>query len=123
MHEGSITTQIVESVKAEATKRNAKKVLEVHLQIGDLTFLNPDQMKFWYDILTKDTILEGSALVAETVRGSVRCSACGYAGGLTHVNSSLTHLPMPTLQCPKCDEVVEVVDGRDCVVKRIKMMV
>ncbi|UCD97006.1 MAG: hydrogenase maturation nickel metallochaperone HypA, partial [Candidatus Bathyarchaeota archaeon] len=96
---------------------------EVHLQIGDLTFLNPDQMQFWYDILTKDTVLEGSTLVAEAVRGSVRCSACGYTGGFMQVNSSLTHLPVSTLQCPKCSEVVEVVEGRDCVVKRIKMLV
>ncbi|MCK4498179.1 hydrogenase maturation nickel metallochaperone HypA [Candidatus Bathyarchaeota archaeon] len=123
MHEVSITTQIVESVKTEATEQKARKVLEVYLQIGCLTFLNPEQVKFWYEILTKDTILEGSRLVAEEVRGSVHCSACGYSGGLGQVDSSLPHMLMPTLQCPECNGVVKVVDGRDCVVKRIKMLI
>ena len=123
MHEGSITTQIVESVKTEATQRKARKVLEVYLQIGCLTFLNPEQVKFWYEILTKDTILEGSRLITEEVNGSVRCSACGYSGGLKHVDSSLPHMPMPTLQCPECNGAVEIVKGKDCVVKRIKMLI
>ena len=123
MHEGSITTQIVESVKTEATQRKARKVLEVYLQIGCLTFLNPEQVKFWYEILTKDTILEGSRLVTEEARGSVQCSACGYSGGLGQVDSSLPHMPMPTLQCPKCNGAVEIVKGKDCVVKRIKMLI
>jgi Zn finger protein HypA/HybF involved in hydrogenase expression len=52
MHEYSITTQIVESVIEEAKKREAKNVLEVHLVLGDLTFLNPQQVNFWYEALT-----------------------------------------------------------------------
>ena len=73
MHEGSITTQIVDSVLKEAKQRNAKKVLEVELAIGALTFLNPNQVKFWFDMLTRDTVMEGSKLIINENQGAVHC--------------------------------------------------
>ena len=97
VHEGSITTQIVESVLREANQRKAKKVVEVDLVIGSLTFLNPEQVRFWYEISTKDTIIEGSKLVIEEGEGTVQCHECGYEGGLKYVDDSILHLPMPTL--------------------------
>lgn len=123
VHEGSITTQIVESVLKEANNRNAKKVVEVRLAIGSLTFLNPEQVKFWYEMLTKETILEGSELVIEENEGTVVCMKCGYKGGFKYVDDSALHVPMPTLQCPKCDSQVQIASGKDCIVKRIKMLV
>ncbi len=123
MHEGSITSQIVESVLKEANKREAKKVIEVDLGIGSLAFLNPEQVRFWYEMLTKDTILEGSKLVTEENEGTVLCLKCGYEGGFKYVDDSAFHIPMPTLQCPKCDGSVKIISGKDCVIKSIKMLI
>lgn len=123
VHEGSITTQIVESVLKEADGRKAKEVVEVDLVIGSLTFLNPDQVRFWYEVLTKDTIMERSRLIIRTGEGKVRCPKCGYEGGLNYVDDSPLHLPVPTLQCPKCDGMAKIVSGRDCTIKSIKMRV
>ena len=123
MHEGTITTQLVQSVLKQATERKAKKVVEVDLEIGQLTFLNPEQVMFWFETLTKDTILEGSKLVIEDREGTVRCSQCGYEGGFKYEDDSAFHMPMPTLQCPECDAQVEIVGGKDCVIKRVKMIV
>ncbi|MGB9135088.1 MAG: hydrogenase maturation nickel metallochaperone HypA [Candidatus Bathyarchaeia archaeon] len=123
MHEGTITTQLVQSVLKQATERKAKKVVEVDLEIGQLTFLNPEQVMFWFEMLTKDTILEGSKLVIEDREGAVRCSQCGYEGGFKYEDDSAFHMPMPTLQCPECDAKVEIVGGKDCLIKRVKMIV
>ncbi len=123
MHEGSITTQIVESVLKEANGRNAKKVVEVRLAIGSLTFLNPEQVRFWYEILTKETILEGSKLAIEENEGTVVCEKCGYKGGFKYVDDSELHIPMPTLQCPKCDSQVQITSGKDCIIKSVKMLI
>lgn len=122
MHEGSITTQIVESVLQEARKRDAKKVTEVVLVIGSLTFLNPDQVRFWYEVLTKDTILEGSELKIEDSKGIVKCTKCGYEGDFKYVDDPAFHIPTPTLNCPKCSDIVEIVGGKDCLIKNIKML-
>ncbi|MEM2102004.1 MAG: hydrogenase maturation nickel metallochaperone HypA [Candidatus Bathyarchaeia archaeon] len=123
MHEGSITTQIVKNVLQEANKRNAKKVVEVQLVIGKLTFLNPEQVRFWYEILTKDTIMAGSRLIIEESEGIVKCPKCGYEGDFKYVDDPAMHVPTPTLNCPKCGETVEIVGGKDCLIKNIKMMI
>ena len=54
-----MTTQIVNSILEEAKKHNAKRIDEVHLVIGKLTFLGLEQVRFAYEILVKDTIMEG----------------------------------------------------------------
>ena len=123
MHEGSITTRIVESVLQEAKKRDAKKVIEVHLVIGKLTFLNPEQVRFWYEVLTKDTIMESSKLKIEESEGIVKCPKCAYEGDFRYVDDPALHIPTPTLTCPKCGGIVEIVGGKDCLIKNVKMSV
>ena len=123
VHEGTITTALVKSVLKEAEERKAKKVVEVDLDVGQLTFLNPEQVRFWFQILTKGTVLEDSELVIEEREGVVRCNQCGYEGGFKYTDDSAFHLRMPTLQCPKCDAQVEIVDGKDCIIRRVKMLV
>lgn len=123
MHEFSVTSQIVQSVLVEAEKRKAKKVTEVHLIIGELTFLGLEQVRFAYEALTKGTIMEGSKLVIKTQKGAVKCNNCGYEGGFKYEDDPLYHLPVPTLKCPRCGSSVNIVAGKECIVKSIKMMV
>jgi len=123
LHEFSVTSQIVESVLAEAEKRKAKKVAEVHLVIGKLTFLGLEQVRFAYEVLSKGTILEGSKLVIEEQEGVVKCNHCGYEGGFKYEDDPLYHVPLPSLKCPKCDSVVDIVAGKECTIKSIKMMI
>ena len=63
MHELAIATQIVENVLREAKNQGAKKVTEVHLEIGEVLFLGKDQIQFSYDILVKNTIMNDSKLI------------------------------------------------------------
>jgi len=123
VHEGSITTQIVESVLQEAKQRSAKKVSEVQLVIGQLTFLNPEQVRFWYEILTKDTIMAGSKIAIEESKGIVKCPKCGYEGDFKYIDDPALHIATPTLNCPKCSGIVEIVGGKDCLIKNVKMLV
>ena len=123
MHEFSVTTQIVESVLEEAGRHETKRVSEVHLVIGKLTFLNPEQVRFWYEELTKDTIMEGSNLRIEERKGLVRCSECGYEGDFKYRDDPVYHVPTPTLRCPECGGNVEIVGGRGCLIKSVKLMV
>lgn len=118
-----MTSQIVQSVLAEAEKREAKKVTEVHLAIGKLTFLGLEQVRFAYEALIKGTIMEGSKLVIEEQEGVVKCSDCGYEGGFKYEDDPLYHVPLPTLKCPQCGNVVSIAAGKECTIKSIKMMV
>jgi hydrogenase nickel incorporation protein HypA/HybF len=123
VHEFSVTSQIVQSVLAEAEKRGAKKVTEVDLVVGKLTFLGLEQVRFAFEALTKDTILEGANLVIEEQEGVVKCGNCGYEGGFKYEDDPLYHVPLPTLKCPKCGSVVEIAAGKECTIKSIKMQI
>jgi len=118
-----MTTQIVENVLREARARNAKEVSEVHLVIGQLTFLGLEQVRFSYKILTKGTMMENSKLFIETQEGAVRCGSCGYEGSFNYEDDPVYHVPIPTLQCPKCRSTVDIIGGRECLIKSIKLVV
>jgi hydrogenase nickel incorporation protein HypA/HybF len=123
MHEFSMTTQIVEHVLQEAKKHDAKKVTAVYLVIGQLTFLGIEQVRFSYDTLVKGTIMEGSELFIEEAKAKVLCRKCGYKGAFPYEDDPLYHLPTPTLHCPQCGSKVEVIGGKECTIKRVKLAV
>lgn len=122
MHEFSMTTQIVNYVLEEAKKHNAKRVNEVHLIIGKFTFLGLEQVKFAYELLVKNTIMEGSKLHIEEKDGIVKCSNCGYEGSFKYEDDPVYHVPSPTLNCPKCGGVVNILGGKECTIKSIKLV-
>jgi len=122
MHEFSMTTQIVNYVLEEAKKHNAKRVNEVHLIIGKFTFLGLEQVKFAYELLVKNTIMEGSKLHIEEKDGIVKCNNCGYEGSFKYEDDPVYHVPSPTLNCPKCGGVVNIVGGKECTIKSIKLV-
>lgn len=122
MHELSMTSKIVESVLGEAKKHGAKKVIEVHLVIGRLTFLGIEQVRFAYRILTEDSIMKGSKLIIKEKDGLIECSSCGYKGTLEFMDDLMYHVPTPIFKCPECGEAVKIVEGKECKIERIKMV-
>ena len=117
-----MASQIVEIVSNEAKKRNAKKILEVHLVIGQLNFIGKEQLKFSYKILTEKTLLESSKLVIREEEANVECDSCGYEGPLNFEGAQTFHLMIPTLVCPKCGKIVEIIKGKEFFIKSVKMV-
>ena len=122
MHEFSMATQIVENVLEEAKRHDAKKVAEVHIVIGKMTFLGADQIRFSYGVLVKDTILEDSKLFIEEKDGVIECPSCGYKGSVPIEDDPAYHIPVPTLKCPKCGEAAKIVEGKECTIKSIRIL-
>lgn len=117
---------MVQSVLEEAEKQKAKRVLEVHLIIGKLTFLGLEQVRFAYKVLVKGTIMEGSKLFIKEKDAKVKCTNCGYEGEFGYEDDPKYHIPaIPTitLRCPKCKGTVEIVGGRECLIKTVKLIV
>lgn len=119
MHEFSTMAQIVDVVLEEARKHNAVDVKEVHLEIGELTFLGREQMEFAYEVLTEDSILESSTLRFEEVKARVNCDSCGYEGGIEYDEDESYHMSIPKLLCPKCGGPVKIIGGDECKVRNI----
>jgi len=117
-----MTTQIIEAVLEEAKRHGAKKVTEVQMSIGKMTFLGTEQVRFSYKILTEDTIMKDSKLIIEEKDGVIHCTNCGYKGEVPLKDDPAHHIPVPTLQCPKCGNTAKIVEGKECTIKSIRMI-
>jgi hydrogenase nickel incorporation protein HypA/HybF len=122
VHEFSVTSQIVENILKEAEKHEAKKIVQVNLTIGKLTFLGIEQVRFAYKLLVKDTIAEKSRLVIKEKHGIVKCSKCGYEGDFKYEDNPMYHIPTPSLKCPKCENTVNIIGGKECTIESIKLV-
>jgi hydrogenase nickel incorporation protein HypA/HybF len=74
MHELGITQNIVAIVTEHA---KGAKVQRVSLEIGKLSAIMPDAIRFCFDICTQGTILEGATLEILEIPGLGRCRQCG----------------------------------------------
>ena len=112
--------QVVDVILEEANKHNTIGVKEVHLEIGELTFLGREQMEFAYEVLSQNSILERSKLIIEEKRAMISCNSCGYEGGTDYqpfVKS--LHMSFPRLSCPKCGSPTNIVGGNECMIRNI----
>ena len=110
MHELSFAQALVENVMKIAEEKKAKKVSRVVVEVGDLLLINPEQLKFCYDALIKNTILEGSELEIVRVEASLVCGSCGRK------YSELVSL------C-ECGGVLKIERGEEFVLKSVVMEV
>jgi hydrogenase nickel incorporation protein HypA/HybF len=74
MHELGITRNIV-SIVAEAAQ--GRRVRRVTLDVGKLAGVTPDAIAFCFDIVAKDTALDGARLDINEIPGRCRCRDCG----------------------------------------------
>jgi hydrogenase nickel incorporation protein HypA/HybF len=120
MHELSIAATIMEDVLGVIEARGIEKVVRVRLAIGELTCVQPEQLKFCYESVTRETALANSELDIETVPARVRCTHCAYEGPPKYWMDSLSEAPVPTLQCPQCGKSTEAAQGHECAIKTIQ---
>ena len=120
MHELSVMTQVVESVSRELKGRGIVRLESVRLEIGELTMLGKEQLKFAWGILTEDTPLKGARLIIVRKPAVVECPKCGYRGGARHPAGLGSHLIAPYIACPKCRGDVRIAEGRECIIRSLR---
>ena len=125
MHELSVMSQVADSIMGIARDKGATRIESVHLQVGELTFLAWDQLEFAWEIYSRDVgpPLEGATLNLEKMEARGSCPSCGYTGGLKVVEYDDSHYTTPVLDCPQCGERVDILEGRDLIIRDIRMEV
>jgi len=124
MHEFSTMSQIVSSILEALKDKEFDRVKSVELEIGDLTFLADEQLKFAFKVLSEKNKLDGAELNISHIKAEIKCYACGYLGGmkdLADLEEESCHVCMPMFACPECSGEVEVVKGRECLVKGVEL--
>jgi len=120
MHEVSVVADLVAAINEELKRYDVVSVSEVTLVVGKLTNLGTEQMEFAYEIITKDSILEGSKLVIQEEEIEVECAKCGYSGPVKNLDlGEEVHFKVPILSCPECGSAVTITAGKSCCVKSI----
>jgi len=125
LHELSVMQQVTATIMDIAQEKRATRINSVRLQVGELTFLELDQLEFAWEIYTRNVgePLLGAELTLEKLDARGSCSACGYSGGLKIVDFPDSHFTTPVLDCPVCGELVTVTEGRDMLIRDIQMEV
>ncbi|MHA1634384.1 MAG: hydrogenase maturation nickel metallochaperone HypA [Candidatus Thorarchaeota archaeon] len=122
MHEFSAACSIVDTAVEAARSNNATKVNVVNIEVGEFTFLIPEQLAFNFEIASKNTIIEGAELRIKNVKGRLLCSDCGFEG------ESIVDPGIPPqiavfapMKCPKCgSSSTTITGGKDFIITNIE---
>jgi hydrogenase nickel incorporation protein HypA/HybF len=102
VHELSLCGAIADIASHRAGHR---RVVAVHVRIGELRQVVPDTLSFCWAMTTEGTELDGAALEVERVAARLRCRECGTDFGL---------VPYGALACTSCGGLApEVLAGEE----------
>jgi hydrogenase nickel incorporation protein HypA/HybF len=110
MHEFAIAYDLYSTARRAALDNGANQVKKVCVDIGEMSMVNPEQVRFLFQALTEeDPLFTSAELECELIRPVSRCP-CGYEGDEKFV-------------CPRCGALPEIVRGREIVVRHIEIEV
>ena len=110
MHEYAIAYDLYATTRKTAIENNARQVKKVHVEVGKMAMVNPEQVVFLFNtIKEEDPLFQQAVLECHETDPQTKCT-CGYAGDEVYV-------------CPKCGALPELVKGREIVVTNVEIEV
>ena len=109
MHELSIASALADIVLRHA---GGRRVTAVEVKVGRLRQVVPDALEFAWELVVRETPLEGAALELQDVPVTVRCRACD-------AESPIEDFPFACAACGDLD--VEVTAGDELSVEAIEV--
>ena len=77
MHEFSIARSIVDIAEEAVASRQGRSVEQIVLDIGQLSGIELDALRFVWEAATKESVLEEAKRVINTIPGKAKCLECG----------------------------------------------
>ena len=112
MHEMSLAENVLQIIEDAARTRDFQRVRTVVLEIGALSAVEPEAMRFCFDAVTRGSIVEGAQLEIIETPGAGRCTACGMTVALQEQYGL----------CPECGSPrIEIVAGNRMRVKDLEV--
>ena len=112
MHEMSLAEGIIQLVEETARREQAQRVKLVVLEIGQLSSVEPEALRFCFDVVTKNGLADGAALEIVDVPGSGWCLPCGQTVAISELYGA----------CPQCgSHQVQATGGTEMRVKEIEI--
>jgi len=103
MHEMSLAENVREIIEDAGREQGFTRVTSVRLEIGRLSSVEPEAMRFCFDAAMAGSLAEGARLEIVETPGQGRCGACGR------------DMPIESLYeaCPHCGGYRISVTGGD----------
>ena len=76
MHEMSLCESILDIIKDRAAQDHFSQVRRVCLQVGPFSCVEPEALRFGFDVVMRGSVAEGARLEIETPEASAFCLAC-----------------------------------------------
>jgi hydrogenase nickel incorporation protein HypA/HybF len=76
MHELSLLWSVREILEQNALTQKFNKVTRVTLEIGKLSNVEPDALRFCFDVVMKDSLAEDAELIISELDGLGICQQC-----------------------------------------------
>lgn len=112
MHEMSLAEGVLQLVEDTARRESAQRVKLVVLEIGRLSSVEPEALKFCFEAVTHGSIAQGSALEIIDVPGEGWCLPCAETVTMSELYGA----------CPKCgSHQVQPTGGTEMRVKEIEI--
>lgn len=112
MHEMSLAMGVLQIVEEAARAQRFRRVRSVLLEIGELSMVEAEAMRFCFDAVSRGTLAEGAALNVVEVAGQGLCFNCNMT------------VPLAALYdpCPACGgHPVQATGGTEMRVKELEV--
>ena len=108
MHELSLLENVREILENHALSQNFSKVTQVTLEIGKLSCVEPDALRFGFDVVMNGSLAENAELIIADLAGLGLCQQCGL-----QVEMETSYDP-----CPHCGSSrVNIIQGAEMKIK------
>ncbi|HHX23338.1 MAG TPA: hydrogenase maturation nickel metallochaperone HypA [Thermoanaerobacterales bacterium] len=101
MHELSITEDILRIALSEIDRSNYKKITKLNIIIGDLSGVTSENIKYYFEILSKDTPASDAILKFKYSKSKFQCNKCNQI--YERCNFSIL--------CPHCNSSGVIVES------------
>ncbi len=104
MHELSIAHSILSIAEKAVPKNDRAVVTGVNLQIGELSGVEIESLKFAFSVIKENTLLEKAELIIDIIEGEAVCKECNTIFPLHSYGTC----------CPKCNSYsLKILKGRE----------
>ena len=108
MHELSLLENVRDILETHAQREHFSKVTRVTLEIGKLSCVEPEALRFGFDVVMKGSLAEGAELVVTEAIGVGICRECGQRSVIETFHDPCTSCGRPS---------VDIVQGAEMKIK------
>ncbi len=112
MHEMSLAEGVLQLIEDAARQQNFSKVSTVWLEIGQLSGVEVEAMKFCFDAVVHGSVAQGARLEIIALPGTGWCMTCAQSVAMTEVFG----------ECPQCGgHQMQVTGGTEMRLKELEV--